>query len=1125
MGNYILQINYFCKNKDYKTFFRTMKIITLFLFIGLSSIFAKDVYSQKAKVNLSHKHAQLEKVLNEIEQKTNYLFVYKEDVNVDKIVSVDVKGKPVSSVLDELFNDTNISYVMEGNHIILSVNANEALKNTNTQQQNTKNIKGVIKDKGGEPLIGVSVAIKGTTTGTITDIDGTYSINVPEGSILVYSYVGHVPQEIKVGTRNVIDVVMLENEVVLDDVVVTALGIKRETKALTYNVQQITADEISAVKDANVMANLSGKIAGVNITQSASGMGGSTRVVMRGAKSLFGNNDALYVLDGIPMAAMKTKQSDNFYESSPQGDSEGISMINSDDIESISVLTGAAAAALYGSQGANGVVLITTKKGHVGKPRVTYSNNTTFSSPFVMPEFQNTYGRSGETYYSWGNKLSTPSSYKPEDFFQTGTATINTLSLSTGSESSTLHASVSATNSEGITPNSKYERYNFSLRSSSELIKDKLTMDIGVSYITQKDRNPLLQGLYYNPLVAVYLFPPGDDFNRFVPYKRWDAGLGYDVHNWSYKDEWLEGTRQNPLWIAHKNVFDNKRDKLLLTGTMKYNITNWLNISGRARIDRANATFERKLYASTVELFAHSPLGNYSDYLMKNQNIYADILLNFDKTFGDFRVIANLGGSFNDEKSEYRGYKGPLISKENFFHPGNVNIEVKGKEEVHTRNNAWFGSAQLGYKSIAYVDVTGRIDYFSSMYGPLNTSPSVFNPSVGGTLVVSELLKVPQEIMPLWKLRASYSQVGNPPPPYLTTDPASYENGGMELSEHYPVNLKAEKTKAFEIGTDLKLFNNLIDLSLTYYNTNTYNQLFKYKLPPTTGYPYAYANAGKVNNYGIELTLGVNYKIGPVDWSGTIAYSLNRNEIKELLGEYVTDPVSGDQMLAPTYFEVANANNAYLMRLTKGGTMGDIYVNTLKKDKNGYIYVDPGTGQPVVDKENYVKVGEAAPKYNLSFRNKFTWKDVSLGFMLDARVGGVVVSSTQALMDQYGVSKASAKARDKGGININDGQISPETYYKVIGEGKAGSALSEYTYSATNLRLRELSLGYSIPPKWLNNKAHVSVSLIARNLWMLYCKAPFDPEITSNTGTYYQGYDYFMPPSQRNIGFGVNVTF
>jgi hypothetical protein len=281
-----------------------------------------------------------------------------------------------------------------------------------------------------------------------------------------------------------------------------------------------------------------------------------------------------------------------------------------------------------------------------------------------------------------------------------------------------------------------------------------------------------------------------------------------------------------------------------------------------------------------------------------------------------------------------------------------------------------------------------------------------------------------------------------------------------------------------------------------------------------------------VNNRGIELSAAVNQKIGPVEWNGRIAYSMNRNKIVELLPFEMPDPLgSGEMIQTPREYEVANAGGAYIMKLTEGGSMSDIYVNSFKRDHNGYILVNPATGRFEIDTNNPIKIGQAAPKYNMSMRNGFAWNGITLGFMVDARVGGVVVSSTQALMDQYGVSRASALAREKGGVPVNFGTIDPQTYYTTIAAGKNGAALSEYTYSATNVRLRELSMSYALPSKWFGDKLDVSVSVMGRNLWMFYNKAPFDPELTANTGTYYQGYDYFMPPSVRTLGFGINMTF
>lgn len=389
--------------------------------------------------------------------------------------------------------------------------------NSTLAQQNQINVTGTVTDANNEPLIGVNVKIKGTATGTITDFDGKFALETAKGAVLEISYVGYKSKEVKVVDGKPLSVILTEDTEVLSEVVVTALGIKKEAKSLSYNVQQVDNSEITRVADANFVNNLNGKIAGVTINSSSSGVGGSSRVVMRGAKSLNGNNNALYVVDGIPMldmSAANEQPSDAYEGAGLSGDP--ISGLNPEDIESISVLSGPSAAALYGSAAANGVVMVTTKKGQEGRTSLTISNNTTFSAPLVLPEFQNTYGPSETgSFYSWGTKLKTPSSYDPKDFFQTGVNVTNSASLSTGTSKNQTYLSIGTTNAKGIIHNNDYERYNATVRNVSKMLKDKLTLDLSFMLSSVKEQNMTAQGLYFNPLVPLYLFPAGDDFLRF----------------------------------------------------------------------------------------------------------------------------------------------------------------------------------------------------------------------------------------------------------------------------------------------------------------------------------------------------------------------------------------------------------------------------------------------------------------------------------------------------------------------------------------------------------------------------------------------------------------------------------
>ena len=1092
-----------------------MRISLTLLFLVVLQLSAENSYAQRMRIAISMSNVSVEQVLNKIEETSDYVFLYNDEtIQKSRIVSVRSKSGKITDILDDIFKGTDISYTVIDKQIILSKS------NKVNQTAKAIQIKGTVKDALGEPLIGVSVLVKGTSNGTVTDLDGRFSLNVSVGDILEFSYVGYAAQSVTVKNATPLDIVLSEDAQALDEVVVTALGIKREAKALTYNVQEIKAAGITKVKDANFVNSLSGKIAGVTINQSSSGTGGSSRVVMRGTKSLFGENNALYVLDGIPMQGLRTKQSDNFYESVEVADGDGISNINPEDIESMSVLTGASAAALYGNRGANGVILITTKKGAIGKPRISYSNSTSFSRPFVTPEFQNTYGRKEGEFKSWGDKLEKPSTYNPLDFFQTGFNTMNSIAVSTGTETNQTHISFGAVNSEGIIDNNKYNRYNFTFRNSWDIVKNVLSMDMGLFYIKQNNQNSNGRGMYYNPLVPIYLFPPSDDINKYAVYERYDADRNFKTQYWPYGNQGLG--MQNPYWIINRNMFNTDRDRYIISLSMKWNITNWLNIIGRARIDNAYTDFERKLYASTDGLFAKSQ-GNYMNQEDKNTSTYLDFLVNVDKKFGEnYHLLVNLGGSFYDEKYKSDTFEGNLVGVPNFFHPSNIPSTESNynKSELHTQTQSIYGKAEIGYRNFLYADVTGRIDWFSTLVG--TSKEYVCYPSAGLSVILSEILPLPEKIISFWKIRGSYAQVGNPPSAYLPYATVALENGNATSANFTPAShLKPEMTKAFEFGMDLRLFQNKLNIAATYYNSNTYNQLFKYELPPSTGYAFAYENAGKVNNWGIELSVGFNQDLGPVQWNSNLIYSMNRNEIKELLPEYVTDRTTGMTVKSPTEFSVATADS-YRMILKKGGSMSDIYATKLKQDLHGNILIT--NGGVSAEENTFIKVGSAAPKYNLGFRNSFSWKGLELDFLIDARVGGEVISATQALMDQFGVSQQTADARDNKGVVVNKGKLDAEQYYGTVASGKTG-LLAHYVYSATNVRLREMSLSYMLPSKWFGEKLNISLSLTGHNLLMFYNKAPFDPELTANTGTYYQGFDYFMPPSLRSFGFGVKVNF
>jgi TonB-linked SusC/RagA family outer membrane protein len=990
------------------------------------------------------------------------------------------------------------------------------------------NVSGVITDVDGEPLIGANVVVKGTTTRAVSDFDGKYALEVKDGAtaVLVFSFVGYTKQEVAVNRRNIINIVLQDNST-LEEVVVTALGIKRSDKSISYNVQQLSGNDVNKIQDANFVNNLNGRVAGVTINSSSAGAGGSSRVVMRGVKSISGNNNALYVIDGVPMPNLSTESPDDIFEGAGQT-GDAVSNLNSDDIESISVLSGPSAAALYGSSASNGVILVTTKKGKEGKLTINVSNSTTFSNPLLLPRFQNTYLPSEQgSYYSWGEKSATPLSYKPSDFFQTGHYLSNSISVSTGTKQNQTYVSAGLVKSDGIVRNNDYERYNFSLRNTSTFFNNKVTMDAGFMASFVNEHNMIAQGQYFNPLVPVYLFPAGDDFEKVKIFKRYDASRNLQTQFWPYEAGF---SMQNPYWITDNNNFSNNKNRYMANISLKYDIADWINLTGRIKLDKDNEQLEKKFDAGTNTLFA-SETGYYSLNEISNRQIYGDALLNISKDFsnGMFNVIATLGSSFEDIVYGQNMYGGKLQGVANLFTYSNVNVSTSQASQTgyHKNKQAIFVSAQLGYRNMVYADFTLRNDWVSTL--AKSDSKSFLYPTVGLSGIITDLLDSHSDILSYAKLRVSYSEVGNEPKEFLTI-PTYPVTGGMPVTQTRMPNtkLQPERTKSWELGTNLVFFKYKLKLDATLYKSSTYNQFFEPTLSASSGYTSVIVNAGRIDNKGIEIMASFTQPIVyNVVWKTFVTYSLNKNKIVELLPGWV-NPVT-NEIISLREMDLGGGTDSYKMTLKEGGSMGDIYVTTLKTDEHGFIYVVPGDNTIAPssndDPNHYIYAGNSNPKYNVGWGNTLSWKGLALDFLFTARVGGIIVSNTQAIMDAYGISKASADARDAGGVLVNGYPINAYDYYSVTGGGTSGVG-ANYVYSATNVRLSELKLGYDIPVyKWVNWARNVNVSFVGRNLFFLYNKAPIDPEITANTGTYYQGIDYFMMPSNRSLGFAVKIQF
>lgn len=1097
---------------------------SLVLFVCVFFIQVTAFAQNGIRITIQKKNIPIIEALDEVERQSKLSVGYNDSQLKNKpAIDLNLINIKLDDALSTILKGTGYTYRLERNYIKI-IPLQESTKTP------VKKMTGKVVDENNLPLIGVNIQIEGSGTGVITDMNGSFALEAPIGSMISFSYIGYTPQKVKVTDKSVYNIQLSANVEVLNEVVVTALGIKREQKALSYNVQQVKSDQLTEIKDANFINSLNGKVAGVNIDSSSSGVGGASKVIMRGTKSIEQSSNALYVIDGIPMF--------NFgggggTENGSQGVTESIADINPDDIESISVLTGAAAAALYGSNAANGAIVINTKRGKVGKMQVSVSSNTDFSKPFVLPHFQNRYGTGSQgksdrsTTLSWGPLMNEAScrGYEPRDFFDTGMTYTNSVTLSTGTEKNQTFFSAAAVNSEGIVPNNRYNRFNFTFRNTTSFLNDKLKLDVGASYIIQNDRNMTNQGAYSNPIVPVYLFPRGDDFNLIKVFERWDPARKIKTMYWPQGEGDLR--MQNPYWIAYRNLRTNSKKRYMLSASLSYDITDWLNISGRVRVDNSSTKYEQKLYASSnTTLTEGSTQGFYAIAKPDESQVYADVLANINKRFGGYSLVVNVGASIVDNKYDELSYRGPIRDNgiPNVFNVFDLdNTQKKARQdEWEEQTQSIFASAELGWKSMLYLTLTGRNDWASQLAN--SSSTCFFYPSVGLSAIISEMVKLPSAIDYL-KVRGSFSSVGMPYPRNLTSPTFEYDETTQtwKPKTHYPIgDLKPERTNSWELGLDMRLFKDF-NLGVSWYLANTFNQTFDPKISVSSGYTTIYLQTGYVRNQGVELSLGYGHTWKKdFRWQTNFTLSHNKNKIIELVKDYIHpetgEPINKDRL------DVGGLGKARFI-LKTGGSLGDLYTQAdLKRDDNGMVEISPAGALITVNNQPDIKLGSVFPKCNLAWSNQFSWKGFNVSALLTARIGGIVYSATAAAMDQYGVSKSSAITRDNGGVLINGRNlVDAQTWFTAIGS-QLGLP-QYYTYSATNVRLQEAAIGYTLPRKWLHDICDIQVSVVGRNLCMIYNKAPFDPEAVATTGNYYQGIDYFMLPSTRNIGFNVKINF
>ncbi|GET24303.1 SusC/RagA family TonB-linked outer membrane protein [Prolixibacter sp. NT017] len=1005
----------------------------------------------------------------------------------------------------------------------------------------------VVSESDGQPIPGLTVVEKGVNNGTITDADGNYSITVQSGdATLVFSFVSMETQEIPVNGRSTIDVTMKSKDVAVDEVVVTALGVTREKKSLGYAVSEVKGDEVSTVKDANPINSLSGRVAGVTITQGSFGPGSSSRVIIRGNNSLTGNNQPLYVVDGVPMdnSGFGSANEANTGEYSKSDYGSGIGDINPDDIASISVLKGPNAAALYGSRAANGVIMITTKKGSSRKGiGVSITSNTTFENPMLLPDYQNQYGQgtqgaipstvdllkqsggswgprmdgSSQLYYTGENRPYSPQPDNVKNFFDTGFTTINTLALDGGNDKINMRFSYTNSQINSIIPNSKIERNNFNLRAFAKLT-DKLTVDAKATYFKQYGKNRPNLG---TEGIMAYLvnIPRNVDINDLKNYQ--DPVTLSSIGPTSLNS--------NPYWMVYHDQNKDWKDRFQGFVKIQYAFTDWLSAYVRVGTDMTMMDIER------VNQYGHwfYSTGQFSYNESQTQETNADFLFTANK---DLTEKINLNASFggNAMHHTYRGHSvsgsqfripsGPPLLSANVVNPGFTPLQEK-------KINSLYGTVSLSYDRWFYLDGSARNDWSSTLP---ESNWSYFYPSISASILFNDLLKLDNSAMTYSKLRVSWAQVGNDTDPYQLYDTYSLagvndsylgETTMSRSSTKFNPNLKPEQVTSLEFGGEFRFFDNRLHLDMSYYDIKSKNLIMRVPISASTGYSTLLENVGEIENKGFEAMLGATpVRTQNLTWDVSVNFATNKNKLVSLIAgtdNYV--------------FSTTNSGNI-IVQGTVGGGFGDIYGTTWARTDDGRIEVN-ADGLPKSSSDK-VYLGNYQPDWTGGLSNTLTYKSFRLSALVDARFGGKVFSGADAGMDGAGTSKRTLQYRDGGVVvdgvlntgtvdnpvwETNTKQITAQQYW-----GAVSGIASEYVYDQTNVRLRELSLVWNLPSSWLSSTVVKSASLgvVGRNLFFIYKKVDnFDPESAYSTSSFSQGIVYYPLPTTRSLGFNLNVKF
>jgi TonB-linked SusC/RagA family outer membrane protein len=1069
-----------------------------------------------------------------------------------------------------------------------------------TAQQQKQKISGTITDKTGDPIPGVAVIIKGTSIGIVTDFDGKYTIEAENGNVLLFSFIGMEGQEVTVQGQSELNITLADNMEQIDEVVVTALSIERNKESLGYSITQIGADEINKAKENNVMNSLAGKVAGLQISTTPSGVDGSTRIVLRGISSIKGSNRPLIVIDGIPVdggtfGGAGTDDGDN----KDMGDA--LSDINPEDVESMSVLKGAGASAAYGSRGANGVILITTKKGTkrdgIG---VSISSNYQITQAYLFPDMQNVYGQGafgeypssilavkGEEPYiwSWGPKMEgqtvtnylgqevpfVPQSNPYKDFYNNGSSLTTSVAFEGGNNETSFRASVTNQNSKGIVPNNKMSKQTLNLRGFTKLGK-AIDLDGKITYIRLNSEN--------RPYLAEDNTSPGFAFNN-MPRSVRVQDLKENLYNEEGNMLWVwDRTAGNPYWgLENKQNFDT-RDRVQSHLSAKFYILENLTLLTRSGFDFINRTARE--YTARGNSEVENGKGKYRQGIENKIEWNTDALLTYKTDLSDeIGMDLNIGGNYRYNENNHIRHGGSDWRVPGFYRMSNLKkygtSEGLGKKEVWSA----FGLGQISWQNYLYFDFTLRNDWSSTL--PLDEN-SYFYHSENLSFLFTEMFNIKSDVLTSGKLRASYAKVGNDTGPYklynyygVSQSQLAYSTGTMggTLSNAY---LKPEETYSWEVGTNLGFWNNRLEFDLTYYDAYTINQIMEVKTALTTGWENRWINAGELSNKGFELQINGTPIANPKGLRWDITFNLSKN-ISEVVSLYKGDNVTIENLeLKTSVMQWAS------VRANVGGAFGEIFGFDYERDANGNIMVDnsgfglakfardedgeiiyqlddggniltDNEGNPVPQKGDKVLLGDINPDFMGGLSNSFSYKNFSLSFLVDFQIGGEYYSHSALYRDLFGTGATSLEGREEwdathGGFGhleiipgvfpdgyIQDGlnyysgtenTIPVQPIFRHVETMVNRGIVTDYIMDATNVRMRELVIGYSLPKKWLEKTfiTKANFSLVGRNLFFLYLATDnIDPEVGFDGGNFGNAFELNTMPGTRNFGFNLNLSF